>query len=436
MLQRLNRRHFLSSSLAGTTAAAFAAASAQADRTTSANDALVVGVMGLSRGRSLARSFSRRHDVRLKYACDVDDYRASACAEEVEKDVGYRPEAISNYQQILDDPDVDIFVCAAPNHWHAPATILACKAGKHVYVEKPCSHNPWEGELMVQAARKHNRCVQMGSQRRTGPTYIEAIRKIHEGVIGRVYLSQSWYNSLRPSIGRAVAAEVPPHFDYELWQGPAPRRPYREFLLDGERSRHYNWHWQWHWGNGELGNNGVHALDICRWGLGVDYPIRVTSSGGRYRWDDDQETPDTHSVAFEFAGQRQITWTGLSCSKHKVGSGFVSFTGEEGTVEIDGQGNYRIFDRADKLIDEAQGNYDQDLHIENLVAAIRANDPSLLAAEIEIGHKSTLLCHLGNIAHRTGRTLHCSPDDGRVQGDDEAMTYWKREYEPGWEPTL
>ncbi len=436
MSQPLDRRHFLSTSLAGTTVAALApSVFAQSEKKSSADD-IVVGVMGLSRGRSLARSFTHREGVRLKYACDIDDYRAAACAEEVEKDVGYRPETISDFQQILDDPEIDILVCAAPNHWHAPATILACKAGKHVYVEKPCSHNPWEGETMVRAARKYNRCVQMGSQRRTGPSYIEAIKKIHDGVIGRVYLAQSWYNGLRPSIGRKVAAEVPPQFDYELWQGPAPRKPYKEFVLKGERSRHYNWHWQWHWGNGELGNNGVHALDVCRWGLDVDYPVRATSSGGRYRWDDDQETADTHTVAFEFEGKKQITWTGLSCSKHKVGSGFVSFTGEEGTVEIDGQGDYKIFDRADKLIDEGTGKYDQNIHIENLLTAIREDNPMSLAAEIETGHKSTLLCHLGNIAHRTGRTLNCRAEDGHIIGDDEAMSYWKREYEPGWEPTV
>lgn len=434
---KIDRRNFLSSSLAGGTAAAFApVVFGQTQKSQSANEQLVVGVMGLSRGRSLARSFSRRDGVRLQYACDIDDYRAAACAEDIEKDAGYRPETISDFRQMLDDPDLDVLVCAAPNHWHAPATILACKAGKHVYVEKPCSHNPWEGEMMVQAARKYNRCVQMGSQRRSGPTYIEAVQKIHEGVIGRVYLAQSWYNSLRPSIGRAVEAEVPAQFDYELWQGPAPRRPYREFLLNGERSRHYNWHWQWHWGNGELGNNGVHALDVCRWGLDADYPTRVTSSGGRYRWEDDQETPDTHTVAFEFGDQKQITWTGLSCSKHKVGSGFVSFTGEEGTVEIDGNGNYKVFNRADKLVEEVSGNYDQNIHIENLLTAIRNDDPMSLAAEIEEGHKSTLLCHLGNIAHRTGRTVNCSPEDGHILDDDEAMSYWKREYEPGWEPTL
>jgi predicted dehydrogenase len=437
MPQTLNRRRFLSSSLAGTSAAAIApAVLAQADRKPSDAERLVVGVMGLSRGRSLARSFSRQTGVRLKYACDVDDYRADACANEVEQDVGYRPQTISDFQRILDDPEVDVLICAAPNHWHAPATILACKAGKHVYVEKPCSHNPWEGEMMVKAARTHNRCVQLGTQRRSGPSFIEATAKLREGVIGRVYLAQSWYNSLRPSIGQAVAAEVPANFDYELWQGPAPRRPYREFLLDGERSRHYNWHWQWHWGNGELGNNGVHALDICRWGLGVDYAVRVTSSGGRYRWDDDQETPDTHTVAFEFEGEKQITWTGLSCSKHRSGSGFVSFTGEEGTLEIGG-GGYKIFDRADKLIEEVPGDDDdQDAHIENLLTAIRENKPESLHAEIEEGHKSTLLCHLGNIAHRTGRTLKCRPQDGHVLNDEDAMTYWKREYEPGWEPTV
>jgi predicted dehydrogenase len=437
MPQSLNRRRFLSSSLAGTSAAVIApAVFAQSQRKASEGEQLVVGVMGLSRGRSLARSFSRRPGVRLKYACDVDDYRADACASEVEQDVGYRPQTISDFHRILDDPEVDVLVCAAPNHWHAPATILACKAGKHVYVEKPCSHNPWEGEMMVKAARTHNRYVQLGTQRRSGPTFIEAVAKLREGVIGRVYLAQSWYNNLRPSIGRAVEAEVPDNFDYELWQGPAPRRPYREFLLDGERSRHYNWHWQWHWGNGELGNNGVHALDICRWGLGVEFPVRVTSSGGRYRWDDEQETPDTHTVAFEFEGEKQMTWTGLSCSKHRGGSGFVSFTGEEGTLEINGSGTYKIFNRADKLIEEVSGEVDQDLHIENLLTAIRENKPEALHAEIEEGHKSTILCHLGNIAHRTGHTINCRPQDGHILDDEDAMAYWKREYEPGWEPTV
>lgn len=436
MSQSLPRRQFLSTSVAAATAwSAAPALFAQSDGVAKA-DELVVGVMGLSRGLSLAHSFAKTPGVRLKYLCDVDDYRTTAAAEGIEKAVEYRPESISDYRRILDDPEVDIFVCAAPNHWHAPATIAACNAGKHVYVEKPCSHNPWEGEMQIKAARKHNRCVQMGSQRRSSVAFQEAVQKLNEGVIGRVYLGQCWYNSLRPSIGKAVLAEVPAHFDYDLWQGPAPRVPYREFVLNDSQSRHYNWHWQWHWGNGELGNNGVHALDICRWGLGVDYPIRVTSSGGRYRWDDDQETPDTHSVCFEFADRKQATWDGLSCNRHKITGAFVTWFGEEGALEIDGNGNYQVFDRADKVIEEVKGSFDQADHIANLVECIRNDDPMSLFAEIETGHQSTLLCHLGNIAHRTGRTLTCRPEDGHILGDEKAMAYWKREYEPGWEPTL
>ena len=436
MTTSLPRRSFFTSSLAG--AAAFSAAPAVFAQSDGVDkiDEIIVGVMGLSRGRSLAQSFSRLPGVKIKYLCDVDDYRTSAAAEGIEKDVNYRPDSISDYRRILDDPDVDVLVCAAPNHWHAPATIAGCNAGKHVYVEKPCSHNPWEGEMQIKAARKHERCVQLGTQRRSGPTHREAVQKLNEGVIGRIYLARTWYSNLRPSIGKGVPADVPPHFDYDLWQGPAPRVPYKEFVLNDNRSRHYNWHWQWHWGNGELGNNGVHALDVARWGMGVEYPIRVTSSGGRYHWDDDQQTPDTHSVCFEYDGKKQITWDGLSCNKHKSSSAFVTWFGEEGALEIDSRGNYKVFDRSDKLVEEVSGAYDQADHIANFLAAIRNDDPSSLFAEIETGHKSTLLCHLGNIAHRTGRTLTCRPDDGHILGDEKAMAYWKREYEPGWEPTL
>jgi predicted dehydrogenase len=199
---------------------------------------------------------------------------------------------------------------------------------------------------------------------------------------------------------------------------------------------HYNWHWFWHWGNGELGNNGVHALDICRWGLGVDYPVKVTSAGGRYRYQDDQETPDTHTVAFEFAGGQMATWEGLSCNKREVSSGFVAFYGEEGSLEIDGSGNFRIFDASDKLVREEQSSYRDADHVGNLLEAIRNDKPRELNAEILEGHRSTLLCHLGNIAQRVGRTLHCDPKDGRIKDDPEAMQLWGRAYESGWEPVV
>ncbi|MBW3540037.1 MAG: Gfo/Idh/MocA family oxidoreductase [Planctomycetes bacterium] len=429
MSRNIDRREFLAASAAAGAVAGLALSPTAVRAANSSSQTVVVGVMGLSRGRALANGFAKLAGCEVKYVCDVDANRAGQAAEEIGKIRDKKAEAVGDFRRILDDPEVHALVCAAPNHWHAPATILACKAGKHVYVEKPCSHNPREGELMVEAARTHKRAVQMGTQRRSGPGTIEAIQRLREGVIGRVYLSRSWYTNVRGPIGTGKPAEVPSHLDYELWQGPAPRRPYLDNRV------HYNWHWFWHWGNGELGNNGVHTLDLCRWGLGVDFPIRVTSSGGRYRFDDDQETPDTHTACFEFDGERQITWEGLSCNRH--GGGFVSFYGENGALDLDSDGGYVIYDDRDKPIERkpGRGRGDTD-HLENLLAAIRNDKPLELNAEIAEGHKSTLLCHLGNIAHRTGRTLDCDPANGHIQNDSEAMQLWQREYAKGWEPTV
>ncbi|MCU0708292.1 MAG: Gfo/Idh/MocA family oxidoreductase, partial [Pirellula sp.] len=307
------------------------------------------------------------------------------------------------------------------------ATVLACKAGKHVYVEKPASHNPQEGEWMVQAASKYGRCVQMGTQRRSSKGYLEAIAKIHSGAIGKVYLARSFYNSNRGSIGSGADSSPPSHLDYELWQGPVPRRPFRSNVV------HYNWHWFWHWGNGELGNNGVHLVDLCRWGLGVRYPIRTVSSGGRLRFQDDQQTPDTHSVAWEFEGGKMITYEGISCAKH-LGGPFVSFYGYEGYMEIDGDGGYRIHDPNDKLIESAPATgAGQAEHIANFILAIRANDPSMLQQPIDSGHQSTLLCHLGNMAHRTGRTIETQPENGHLVDAAIEEIYWGRTYDPNWD---
>ncbi|MCI0641829.1 MAG: Gfo/Idh/MocA family oxidoreductase, partial [Gemmataceae bacterium] len=321
---------------------------------------------------------------------------------------------------------VDIVVVATCNHWHAPGTIAACNAGKHVYVEKPCSHNPREGELMVQAARKHKRHVQMGNQRRSWPRVIEAMDELRKGVIGRVYFAQAWYTNNRPSIGRGKEGPPPKSLDYDLWQGPAPRRPYRSNYL------HYNWHWFWHWGNGELGNNGVHSIDLCRWGLGVNYPIKATSAGGRYRYEDDQETPDTHVVSFEFEGRKMISWEGLSCSRPRPVD-HVRFHGENGILSMT-DSEYVITDAARKEVRRVPIVTGDAMHVENFLNAIRNN--TRLNSEIEEGHKSTLLCHLGNIAQRTGRTLHCNAANGHIDNDKAAMGYWSREYEKGWEPRV
>lgn len=435
MSDSITRRRFLERSVTAGAASLAAGVFVGADDSEKPRT-ITVGIMGLSRGASLMQTFTAQPGVVVKYLCDVDETRAGAASVRLKADKGQEPEVIGDFRRILDDPEVDVLVCAAPNHWHAPATILGCNAGKHVYVEKPCSHNPWEGETMVAAARKANKAVQMGTQRRSSSAFQTAIGLLHDGTIGHVYLARSWYNNLRPSIGRRQPASPPATFNYDLWQGPAPRVPYHEYVLDGQSSFHYNWHWLWHWGNGELGNNGVHALDICRWGLNAEYPIRVASSGGRYCFEDDQETPDTHVVAFEFEGRKQATWEGLSCNKHKIETGFVAFYGTEGSMTIDGNGAFVIYDRNDKIVREEKGHMDDGDHIANFIAAIRNNEPLNLNAEILKGHQSTLLCHLGNIAHRTGRSLTCDAANGRVLGDEAAMKLWKREYEPNWEPTV
>jgi predicted dehydrogenase len=390
---------------------------------------VAVGVMGLSRGRELVRQFARQPNVEVRYVCDADQQRVDACLAAMKEGGTSIAQGVQDFRRILDDDQIDALVCAAPNHWHAPATILACQAGKHVYVEKPCSHNPWEGEAMVQVARDQGKIVQIGTQRRSSPGTRLAMERLHGGAIGRVYLARAWYNNLRGSIGKGKPAAVPAYLNYELWQGPAPRRDYLDNVV------HYNWHWRWHWGNGELGNNGIHSLDVCRWGLDVTYPMHVTSSGGRYAFDDDQQTPDTHTVAFEFDEGQLITWEGLSCNGH--GGSFVNFYGTEGTLELDGDGTFRIFDRNDKSQEHHQvSDGGEAQHVANFVQSLRANDAAQLNAEILEGHRSTLLCHLGNIAQRVRRSLDCNPANGMIEGDTEAMQLWQREYADGWEPQV
>ena len=385
--------------------------------------------MGLNRGRSLAQTFAGLPQVEIRYVCDADQERIAACVKDLESGGGSPPTGVTDFRRILDDPEVNALVCAAPNHWHGPATILACQAGKHVYVEKPCSHNPWEGEAMVAVAHRQQRVVQLGTQRRSSAGTQLAIARLHAGAIGKPYLAHAVYFSARGSIGVGKPAAVPGRLDYELWQGPAPRQPYVDNLV------HYNWHWRWHWGNGELGNNGIHTLDLCRWGLNVTYPNRVTSSGGRYAYQDDQQTPDTQTVAFEFPEGQAITWQGLSCNGH--GSGFVAFYGTEGTLELQENGNFRVFNRRDELQEEHQGSTSGGLeHAANFLLAVRAQDRAKLNAEITEGHRSTLLCHLGNIAQRAGVVLNCDPATGQIRDNDLAQTHWRRDYAPGWEPQV
>jgi predicted dehydrogenase len=395
------------------------------------NERIRVAVIGLgSRGMALAPRFAAHPNTEVAYVADVDIERTGKAAEAIGRleGVAAAPKPLVDFRRFLDDGSVDLVVVATCNHWHAPAAIMACNAGKHVYVEKPCSHNPWEGEMLVAAARKHDRRVQMGNQRRSWSGIRRAIGEIHEGVIGRPYLAQSFYSNKRPSIGHGKAVPVPTGLDWDLWQGPAPRREFHDNYLP------YHWHWFWDWGNGELGNNGVHALDVCRWGLGVGYPTRVESAGGRYRYQDDQQTPDTQVVSFGFEDGRTITWQGLSCNLQPESAtrrSDVIFYGDKGSLAILGS-SYTVFDEAGKEIRTERGDGADIVHTRNLLDAIREGTP--LASEIGEGHISTLYCHLGNIAQRVGRSLRCNPADGHIVDDAAAMKLWKRDYEPGWEP--
>ncbi len=433
-LQR-DRRLFLK---AGATAAAAASLSgwsrplgaqdnAPAD---SPGEKVVMGIMGVNgRGAAIANGMMAAKNTEVAYICDVDTRAAIRVGQLVGEKQGKQPKVVGDFRRILDDAGIDVLVVAAPNHWHAPATILGCSAGKHVYVEKPCSHTPEEGELAVQAARKHQRIVQMGTQRRSWPGIVEGITKIHEGAIGNVLYSRTWYNNRRGSIGHGKISEVPDWLDWRLWQGPAPDRPFKDNVV------HYNWHWHWHWGNGELGNNGVHGIDVARWGLQVEYPIRVTAGGGKYRHDDDQETPDTMMVTFDFPEQKTLTWEGLSWSPlgpHDTGFG-VSFHGTEGSLVIRNNG-YTIYDMKQGEVASGSGAAGDSDHFADFLDAVRTG--RLPNADIEKAHQSTLLCHLGNIAYRTSSVLTTDPSNGRIQGNPQAESLWSREYAPGWEPKV
>ncbi len=411
----------------------------------SPNEKVVIGSMGSnSRGFFLAKMYAQLPNVEVGYVCDVDSKVVEKTSAEIEKITGKRPKGYTDVRKMLEEKDMDALVIAAPDHWHAPATLMALKAGKHAYVEKPCSHNPNEGEILVAATKKYNKLIQMGSQRRSFPKVMQAMKELHEGIIGNVYFARGWYANNRKPIGVGKKVAVPDNLNFDLWQGPAPRRDYKDNLV------HYNWHWFWHWGTGEALNNGTHELDVIRWGMGVDFPTKVTSSGGRFAFKDDWETPDTQTISFEFGKDKLVQWEGRSCNGYNsegAGRGVI-FYGDKGTMEIPGGDAYKVFDLANKLVKDVKTDLQEatrtntmgmgekldSIVLENFVESIRGKAQQ--TAPISEGHKSTLLPQLGNIAQRTGRILNCDPTNGHILRDKEAMKLWKREYEKGWEMIL
>ena len=388
-----------------------------------------VGVMGLGRGRDHVTALLQVPGVEVAWLCDVDERRLSPVVKAVADKTGREPRTTRDFRRMLEDPELDAISIATPNFWHAPATILACAAGKHVYVEKPGSHNPQEAAWMVEAARTHRRRVQMGNQRRSLPEVQEAIQRLREGEIGPVRSARCWYSAARAGIGRGRPAAVPSWLDYPLWQGPLPERPYVDNLI------HYNWHWRWFWGGGELANNGIHTLDLARWGLGVGHPTRVAAVGGRYAFDDDQETPDTLVATYDF-GHCAAVWDGSSCSpRNGEKLPLVTFYGDKGSLSIDSRSGYRVQDPEGKETRSVPGRFGDVPHFSNFIAAIR--DEAALNSEIAEGQLSTQLCHLGNIAWRTRSELRVDPRSGRIVEATRAMRrLWSRDYRPGWTPRV
>jgi predicted dehydrogenase len=438
----ITRREFLDSLAAGAATVAVNATAKSYRQILGANDRLNFAVIGLN-GRAYAHLSAlkaNRSAARISHVCDVDANILLKFAASTQQEMGEAPATGKDFRSILELKDVDAITIATPDHWHAPMAIAGLQAGKHVYVEKPCSHNPAEGVMLVQAQQKYGKLVQMGTQQRSSPHTIEIVQKIHDGIIGKPYFAKAWYSNVRKSIGTGKEVPVPAQLDWDLWQGPAPRQAYRDNVHP------YNWHWFRTWGTGETLNNGTHEVDVCRWALGVDYPAKVTSSGGRYQFKDDWQFYDTLVTSFDYE-DRMITWEGKSCEGMKYygrdrGSAIM---GTDGTVLVD-RGGYEIYDLKGNKTSEFKAASSTssasadligrdsmtDAHFANFIAGIRSGEK--LNAPVSDGNIAVTMLQLSNIAWEVSRELHLDTKDGRIEGDAEAMKMWGREYEKGWAP--
>ena len=372
-----------------------------------------VAVMGVrSRGDVLAQNFAQQADTEVTYLCDVQEDYLNTCLGHVSKLQKRTPKGEKDIRKVLDDKEVDAIVIATPDHWHAPAAILGVKAGKHVYLEKPSSHNPREGELLVEAQRKYKRIIQMGNQRRSWPNVVQAMEKLRGGAIGKVYFAKGWYANNRGPIGFGKEVPVPAGLDWDLWQGPAPRMPYRDNVHP------YNWHWFWHWGTGEALNNGTHEIDVARWGMGVEYPVRVVASGGRYHFADDWEFPDTMVVTYDFEDGRTVTWESRSCNTTPIegdGRGNI-FHGEKGTMIVIGNG-YKIISNENpgKVVEEVK-------HINNMAAS--STNTASPAADLDGVHINNFLDCIRNGQLSTNDPLPFGEHHIRGNRTDGAVFYY------------
>jgi predicted dehydrogenase len=387
-----------------------------------------MGVIGFrGRGKDHINGWLENPGSEVVALCDVDGEVLASGVEAVKKKSGKEPKAYKDMREMFASKDIDAVSIATPNHWHSLAAIWAMEAGKDVYVEKPCSHNVWEGRELVKAARKYSRICQHGTQIRSSVAIREAMQKLSEGVIGEVYMARGLCYKNRDTIGHKEDCPVPEGVDYDLWLGPAPVRPFNPNRF------HYNWHYAWDYGNGDLGNQGVHQMDIARWGLGVGLPTKVAAIGGMFLFDDDKEVPNVVSTAFHYpdAGKKGKMlvfevrpWLTNDEAGVKIGN---LFYGSEGYMTVPGYNSYQTF--LGKKGEPGPGREEGGDHYGNFLDAVRARDPKKLNAEIEEGHLSSSLCHLGLISTKLGRSLNLDPVTEQFVGDDEANKQLKGPYE-------
>jgi predicted dehydrogenase len=417
----MNRRYFLGTAVAGAALSRLQAA---------ANDKVNIGMIGVGgRGRGLTGQFVQQSDVNVTYLCDADQASLERANRVLDRAGKPKPANVTDMRRLFDAKDVDAVVIATPDHWHAPATILACDAGKDVYVEKPAAHNIREGRLMVEAARRNGRIVQVGTQARSRPSTIAGIELARSGKIGKVIMAKAWNVQLRENIGHKDDSPVPDGVDYELWLGPAPWIPFNENRF------HYKWHWHWHFGTGDAGNDGAHQLDIARWALGQNYPATASGMGGKFFFDDDQQTPDTMNVTFDYGAQALIwemrTWNRYGLEGQDNG---VAVYGTDASVQIGrwngGRWGYKLFDGEGKLVEHNDAGDEGDDHIRNFVDCMRSR--KLPNADIGIGHLSALHCHLANIVARTGRTIPFDQESENIPTDAAANAFVRRTYRQHW----
>ena len=418
----LSRRSFIGAGAASALAVPSSGSATPSDR-------VRLGVIGVGgRGRGLLRSFSQLPDVDVSYICDADQASLERARQILAGEGKPTPKATYDMRHLFDDQQVDAVVVATPDHWHAPATILACDAGKDVYVEKPASHNIREGRLMLDAARRNARIVQVGTQARSRPSTRKGIEIAQSGTLGEVLMAKAWNVQLRKNIGHKPNSPVPEGVDYDAWLGPAPWIPFNENRF------HYNWHWHWHFGTGDAGNDGAHQIDIARWALGVDLPSIASGMGAKIFFDDDQQTPDTMNVTFQY-GRKALIWEMRIWNPYGMEGqdNGVAVYGTDASIQI-GRWNrrwgYKLYDNKGTLVEHNDADDESDDHMRNFIECVRTRE--LPAADISTGHISAIHCHLANIVSRTGRTLAFDQETETIVGDAHANLYVRRAYRTHW----